>query len=412
VITNIEDYVSVGKALERLRKATSAGLATEAVPTTRAYGRVAASNILASSDVPASSRSHMDGFAVRAEDLRGAATGRPAVLSSSGYLGPGVPPGMKLGRGQAARVATGAPLPAGADTVIPVERLEQRGGKIFVDFEAEAGSFVFPKGGDIRKGDVIIERGQVLRAQDIGILLMLGVDDIGVFAKPKVAVLATGTELTSGKPASGKVRNSHSPVFLRLVEALGCSGFDLGIARDDPSQVFEKVRGALTESDFVITLGGTSVGRDDVVGGAVSMLHPRLKIHGIKMDRGRVTGLALVKGKPILMMPGPIQGAMTAFILFAVPIINLLNRGSQELPRIRCSLGSDWSARKRFADFTKVVYVALKGGGKVAEPIFGETESFTVLTKADAFIIVPEETTLIAKGSQVEARLLPGFSFA
>lgn len=410
-ITRIEGYVSVGEALERLRKGMKSRPLIETLAPTEAYGRVVASEVLASSDVPPSPRSHMDGFAVRAEDLRMASTGHPVVLSGRGYLGPGVSFGKKLGSGQAVRVATGGPVPPGADAVIPVERLKEKGGKVFVEFAAEAGSYVFPKGGDVRKGDVIVKRGQVLRAQDIGMLLMLDINEIRVFAKPKVAILATGSELTSGRPASGKVRNSHSPVFVRLVEALGCSGADLGIARDDPSEVLVKVRRALAKSDFVITLGGTSVGRHDVVGEAVSLLHPRLSIHGIKMERGRVTGLAIVKGKPVLMMPGPIQGAMTAFVLFAVPIINMLNRGTYDLARIRCSLGSDWSARKRFADFTKVVYVELIRDGSVAEPLVGETESFKVLTKANAFIIVPEQMTSLTKGSSVEARLLPGFSF-
>jgi molybdopterin molybdotransferase len=131
------------------------------------------------------------------------------------------------------------------------------------------------------------------------------------------------------------------------------------------------------------------------------------------MDRGRVTGIAVVGGKPVLMMPGPIQGAMNAFVLFGVQIIDLMSRSGSRLLEVDTWMGESWEARKRFPDFAKVVYVKLRSGQEtVAEPLSGETESIKVLSEADGYVLVPENVTRMEKGSAVRVRLLPGFSFA
>lgn len=353
----------------------------------------------------------MDGYAVRTKDLKGAREGSPIELKVEGDLGPGHPSKISVGPGKAVRVATGAPIPEGTDTVIPIEELEEVQGRISVGFVPEAGRFVYPMGADIHAGEIVVRAGQVIRAQDVGLLLATGIERMKVFAKPRVAVLATGSELTNQRPGPKEVRNSHSPIFLKLVEEMGCTPVDLGIAKDRPLEVARKIKVGLGRSELVITLGGTSVGRHDLVGEAVSSMKPELEVHGIRMDRGRVTGAAVVKGRPILMIPGPLQGAMNAFFILGIPIMNALSGRKVSLPRVSCVLGKDWRARPRFSHFIKVVYVALKDGG-VAEPILGETESITILTRADGLVVVPEDVASLSKGSVVEVVLLPGFTFA
>lgn len=408
----MDEYANVSDVLARILRGANTGGKAESVPVLASYGRIAAEDIQAPEDVPSSAVSHMDGYAVRAEELRQANPEKPSKLKVGESLRPGEKSQNPVVRGSATKVATGAFLPPGADTVVPVEDLVEKDGTIFVSAPPLMGSFVYPQGEDVEKGEVVVTRGHPIRAQDVGLLLALGVESVKVHRKPMVAILATGNELTNRRPRLGEVRNSHSPIFIRIVEALGCVPLDFGISGDDSALVSKKISAALSKSDFVITLGGTSVGKMDVVGSAVSRLRPEDAFHGIKMDRGRVTGIALVGGKPVLMMPGPIQGAMTAFLLLGLPMINHLSGRTRALPMLDCVLGSDWKARKRFDGFVKVFYVSLEDGREIANPIQGDTESVSVLSKADGYIVVPERVTSIPKGNRVEVNLLPGFSFA
>ena len=205
--------------------------------------------------------------------------------------------------------------------------------------------------------------------------------------------------------------NSHTPLFLRLLERLGCTPVDLGIAKDSKKEISTRLRRGLRESDFVLTLGGTSAGEHDYVAEAVRSLRPSVLVHGIKMDRGRVAGVAVVEGKPVLIMPGPIQGAMNAFILLGLPVIEVLAGSKVAAPAVTCSLTAPWEARSKYADFRKVVYVKTGGAFETARPLGAETESMRVLTDADGYVVVPESVTRIDAGERVAVRLLPGLSF-
>ena len=413
MVSRIEDYEGVEKVLGDVQAKIRVKRVTESVSSKQSFGRISSEDIPSPSDVPDMATSHMDGFAVMADDLREASQEARVRLRNVGEVGPVSRISLKIGHGETARVATGAPLPVGADTVVPIEQTKVNRGWVSFSFVPEKGRWVFGRGHDLKRGEIILRKGQRIRAQDVGRLLSLGIDRIRVYRKPKIAILASGSELTDSTPKKGQIRNSHGPIFHDLVKVLGGQPVDEGIARDVPSQVSGKLRRALGRSDFVLTLGGTSVGKRDVVGEAVSRLHPDVNYHGIRMDRGRVAGFAVVKGKSVLMMPGPIQGAMNAFLLFGVPTIDLLTGATGSLLTVTAHLKSEWKARDRFSGFTKVVYVRLEGGRlDAAVPIVGETESMSVLTKADGFVVVPEKVTRIQAGERVEVKLLPGFSFA
>lgn len=407
----IEDYAGVQEVLDALARGIRVKRKIKLLPTSKSYGMVAADDVIALADMPSSPISHMDGYAVIADDLRSAGASHPIELVVKRDARPGEAIAGAILHGEAVKVATGAPLPAGADAVIPVEEVMDSGRRIVVRTSTEPGSFVYPRGEDVEKGDVVLRRGSPVRAQDVGVLLALGMERVRVYSRPRVAVLATGSELTDGKPAKGKVRNSHSPVFLRLAEALGCTPVDLGVVEDKPLLVSEKIELALRKADFVMTLGGTSVGERDVVGKAVASLNPEAEFHGVRMDRGRVAGAAIVKGKAVLMAPGPIQGAMNAFVLIALPTVGVLSGSTRDPMKLDCVLGSDWAARKRFSNFTKVVYVSFKEGWEVADPVIGDTESISMLSKADGYIVVPEDVSSLTKGSRVQVNILQGFSF-
>ena len=411
--SRIEDYEGVEEVLREVQAKIKVKRAIEGVSSKRSFGRISSQDIPSPSDVPDRATSHMDGFAVIADDLREAGKESPVRLRIVGEVGPVSSTNVEIGHGETAKVATGAPLPVSADTVVPIEQTTVRRGWVSFSFAPEKGRWVFGRGHDLRKGEVILRKGQRIRAQDVGRLLSLGIDRVSVHRKPRIAILASGSELTDSTPKKGQIRNSHAPIFHDLVKTLGGEPLDEGIARDVLSQVTGKLSRALGRSDFVLTLGGTSVGKRDIVGEAVSRLHPDVSYHGIRMDRGRVAGFAAVKGRPLLMMPGPIQGAMNAFLLFGAPTIDLLTGATGSLLNVSARLKSEWKARDRFSGFTKVLYVRLEGeGSDVAAPVVGETESMSVLTKADGFVVVPEEVTRIQAGERVEVKLMPGFSFA
>ena len=410
---SVEHYTLVDTALAQAMSRIRLARRGETILSRLAYGRVLAEDVHAPADVPPFPTSHWDGYAVVSEDLHEASDSNPVSLKVVGAADPGRRAGSAISRGEALRVATGAPMPTGADAVAPVESTQVDGKCVLVRHPVQPGSHVYGAGEDARRGETILRKGQVIRVQDLGLLTAMGLTRAKVWRRPRVSVLATGSELTgTDRPRPGKVLNSHSPVFLRLCERLGCVPVDLGIARDNRAEISAKLRSALLRSDFVLTLGGTSAGRRDCVSEAVETLDPDLLLHGIRMDRGRVTGLAVVRGKPLLMMPGPIQGAMNAFLLLGLPIIEVLSGSNSRETEVPSSLHGAWEARRKYADFRKVVYVKLKDGREAAEPLSAETESMRILANADGYVVVPENVTQMDAGDRVTVRLLPGVSFA
>jgi len=410
----INEYTPVRKALNLVMARVRINKKMESIKTLHSYGRVLGADLVAPEDVPAAQTSHMDGYAVISSDLRGAKPSEPNTLRIVGTIGPGGRSERRLASGETFAVATGGILPAGADAVVPVESAEVEGTEVRVRFSPSRGEHVYRAGQDIRRGELILPEGHRIRAQDVGILVSLGYREVRVRRRVRVAMLATGNELTpANRPRTGKTVESHSRIFLRLAEALGCATLDMGIARDDSNALRTALGGALAGSDLVVTLGGTSAGKRDLVVSAVMDLRPDALVHGLRLDRGRVTGLASVKGRPILMLPGPIQAATNAFLVVGVPLIREL-AGSREADlSVPSTLGAPWEARKRFSDFEKVVYVKLRAGPPaVAEPITGETESLKLLTDADGYLLVPENVKRLETGDRVNVRLVPGFSFA
>lgn len=409
MVSPVEEYSTVEAVVREALTAAATDPAVETVPTRSSCGRVASEDLLADENVPPLGSSHMDGFAFRYSDLL-----LPRGLRVVGELGPGQRSGHRLKAGEAVRVATGSLIPEGADTVVPLEQAEVTGERVSPLTKLERGQFVYEAGEDLRKGDLVIQKGARVRPQDLGLLIAMGVPRLAVFVKPRVTLIATGDELTNSIDArGGRVRNSHVPLFARLIEQVGCEPVDGGIVPDDPRRMTASLRKALGSSDLVLTMGGTSVGKRDVVGDSVARLGPEVVFHGIRMDRGRVAGLAVVGGKPVVMMPGPIQGAMNAFLLLAMPFVRKLSGQSNVGLALPARLSHGWEARKRFPNFTKVIYVSLRATDRelVAKPMTAETESMTLLSRANAFVIVPEEVTAMAAGEMVTALMLPGFSF-
>ena len=419
-------YISVKKASRIIERFVICKrmLRYETLGVCNSYARVIAEDVISAFDIPAFNCSHMDGYALHSRDVTRATEKTPAVLRlTEGYIKPTRSADKRsfLRKQQAVRIMTGGFLPHGADIVLPLEEahVDDKKSRLYVTGALPAGSFVYPRGRDIKKGQEVIKVGRILRPQDIGLLQLIHVTKVKVFKRPQVAIIATGSELTSDAryAKTGKVLDTHSGIISRLVQELGGLPFRMGIVPDNVSKIRNIIESAISQSmDLILTLGGSSIGTYDLVETVVNSIgKPTIFFHGVKLDRGRVTGVAVIKDKPIIIMPGPIQGAINAFIVFAHPIIKLLSGHIKVKPlRIEARMVQEWNARKKFPNFTKIIYVRLstnKKGEYEADTIAGETESLTTLTMSNGYVLVDEQTTNIKAGSKVKVNLLPGLSY-
>lgn len=417
-------YYSVNSAFNKLKERATILPSSEYVHILNAYKRVLAQDVISKFGVPPYNSSHMDGFAVRYNDIKKTSNSNPVTLRICNLQASTIDPkNFVLPKSHAYRISTGMPLPKGSDTVIPIENskivTEGNYEKIEIQSPIQTGSFVYPASKDIRKGERVLLQGTVLRAQDIGLLTFMSIFQVPVFKKPIVAIIPTGNELSDNLTTrSDKIPNIHSHIISWLVKEIGGTSFDLGVTPDNLPIILNKIKSAIPRSDLILTIGGSSVGKYDLVKKAIKSRDAGGIIAlRTKLDRGRVTGLATLDGKPIIILPGPIQGAINAFIVFAYPLLRLMSGRSEKRSEltIYATMIDDWEARRKFPNFTKIVYVKLvkiRARNKyVARPLTGETESMTLLTRCDGYIIVPQHITNMRKGQTVEVNLMPGFSY-
>ena len=416
-------YSSIQTAFFELRKNITVQPMYETVNTNNELlGRILYNAINSTVTIPLYDSSHMDGFAVFYDDIRGASNLKPVTLKVMNEVKLGNTKSEPLQPGQAARIPTGGYLPTKSDTVVPIEythfNVTDRSVKIFSEFTK--GSFISPAGKDITKNKLIFKKGHLLRIQDIALLNIMRIKKLNIYKKPKVAIIPTGSELTNDidEFAYGKVLNTNGQIIFTLIEASGGIPVDLGITSDNIKMIKSKINNALSQNDIVLTIGGSSVGHKDLIVETIhSMGKPGILAQGIRLDRGRVTKVAALKSKPIIILPGPIQGAVNAFIVFALPLIRtLIGLSHNNNAFINAQITDNWIARKKFQNFIKILYVRLsssKTNNSIrAEPITGETSNMTVLTRANGYVLVSEKITNIEKGNNVQVNLLPGFSFA
>ena len=414
-------YTSVRTAYSKLTNAITISPTAETIDTKKAVGRVLWTHIISPIDIPSSNRSHMDGFVVKYNDI--------SMLSHSTPIKLKLVPGRKarksknqsLPSGHAIRISTGEVLPRLGNTVIPLEytKFDSKDNTIIIQKGLAKGSFISFKGSEIARNDLLLNAGNVLRIQDLALASTLGIRKLKVFKKPRVAIIPTGSELTNdiNDTKRGKILNTNSTVISNLIETSGGIPLDLGITPDNIHKIKNKIRAALSKSDIILTTGGSSVGVRDLVAESINDIgKPGILVHGIKLDRGRVTGLAALRSKPVIILPGPIQGAVNAFIVFAEPLIRcMLGLQPYTKPFISAKLTKDWNARKKFQNFTKIMYVKMSrsaSGEFHASPITGETTDITVLTGSNGFIFVPERLTILKKGQKIKINTFPGLSFS
>ncbi|MCC6032244.1 MAG: molybdopterin molybdotransferase MoeA, partial [Pyrobaculum sp.] len=311
------------------------------VPTPQAVGLYAAQDVVSPVDVPPFDRAAFDGYAVRSVDTLGASRTSPMMLKVVGKALPGAPFKGAVGPGEAVEVATGAPLPPGADAVIPYEEAARRGDYIEVYRPVPQFYYVSRRGEDVAAGEVVLKRGQRIKPWDVGVLASVGVKEVAVY-KITAGLISTGDELVEleeAPPSPGKIINSTRHVITALLRDLGVEVHYLGIVPDDEEAIYKAVADAVSRFDMVITTGGVSVGEPDHVVKAVSRLGPEVLIHGIAARPGRPNSAAVVRGKPVVMLSGFPVASIVGFDVFVKPAIHKMVGAKEEpLPTVKAIL--------------------------------------------------------------------------
>jgi molybdopterin molybdotransferase len=407
----MSELLSVQQALERLL-AEFSPLDINNIPLVDAAGSVLAANIFASRDMPEFANSSMDGFAVRSSDIVNATPASPVSLAVKGDIPAGTYPDIKLGPGEAARIMTGAPLPVGADCVVPVEQTNIIGrqsglalpDRVEINLSVHPGDYVRPIGQDVRKGELILSAGTRLRPQEIGLLAMFGVADLPVHRRPVVAVLSTGDELIPvDEPLQpGKIHDTNGYTLLTSLQKIGVSGVNLGIVGDNAQAVQESLDRAVEHNvDLILTSAGVSVGAFDYVRTVLEQ-NGGLQFWRVNMRPGKPLAFGTYHGIPVFGLPGNPVSAFVGFEIFVLPALEKM-RGSKSFNRrfqravLLESLESDGRE-----SYLRAVITSGPPGWQAKLTGHQGSGNLRSLVQANAMLLVPSGVKSLPIGAEVE----------
>ncbi len=397
--------VSASEALSVIGKSLSP-IGTTTLSADSALGYFLAEDIRSEEDVPPFHNAAMDGFAVRAEDC----TSVPATLRLAGEISAGQQSGNALQRGEAIAISTGAPIPAGCTAVVQKEwTAAGSAGEITITRPIKSGQNIRSAGADISAGSVALHPGIRIRAQEIGVLVSLGRLFVSVYRKPRVAILATGSELVEpDKPLPrGMVRNSNAHVLMALARQAGCEARYCGIARDDRDDLRQKLNDAL-QSDLVITSGGISVGKHDLVQEILRDLGVNILFWKVNIKPGMPMLFGMRDKTPVFALPGNPVSSMVTFLQFVSPAIERLSGNANPGERMRwtATLAEDLMTTDGKLQFVRGVLEGSATGLVVRSTGSQISNILTSLTKANCLIILPENKNHFPAGTNVEVELL------
>jgi molybdopterin molybdotransferase len=321
--------ISLDDARQRILDAVEP-LAPRPVVLAEARGLVLARDVVAAEMVPPFANTAMDGYAVRATDTADASDEVPATLHVVGELAAGVAPSVAVGPGEAIRIMTGAPMPAGADAVVMVERTQSSGASVDILQAARPGDHVRPAGGDLEAGQRVFDAGSLLTPAHLGVLASLDVAEVLCHPRPRVGVCSTGDELVARGPlAPGMIRDSNRPMLLAVLEEAGCEPVDYGIARDDEVVLTETITRAVDECDALLTSGAVSMGDYDFVKVVLERLAGERATSTyawmqIAIKPAKPLAFAAIGGVPVFGLPGNPVSSRVSFELFARPALRRL----------------------------------------------------------------------------------------
>ncbi len=399
-LKGFRELTSIDEALSLLRNLETKRLGSEQIPLHTALGRVSAEDIQAKNDLPLFDRSAVDGYAVKAKDTFGASQFNLKILRLTEN---------EVREGEARQIWTGNPLPWGADAVIMLEYTKKINGKIEVGFSGTPGTNVSKKGEDVQRGEVAIKAGTRLKPHHLGLLAALGATHVNVTKKPRVAILSTGNELVEAgnEPKRSQISETNRIILSSMCKELGVDSLDLGIAKDDLTEITSKIRRGLEKADVVITTGGTSVGYPDLVPMAVNRIGvPGVIVHGIAIRPGMPTALATLQGKPVFILSGNPVAAIFGFEIFARPLLlKLLGVESEPRPIVKARVTQRVASALGRRVFLRV-RVFERDGEFFAEPVrIKGAGVLSTMTKANGYVEIPENQEGLEDGESVIVHL-------
>ena len=398
--------ISVEEALGRVLDAV-APLPAETVSLSEALGRVLAADVTARLDQPPAAVSAMDGYAVRAADL----AELPALLTEIGEAPAGSAFAGRVGPGQCVRIFTGAPLPEGADAVAIQEDCEAEGTSITVKEGVAPGTFVRPAGLDFKRGDVGVPAGRLVTARDVGLAAAMNVPWLRVRRRPRVAILGTGDEIVMpGDPLGpNQIVSSNGLALQAFVTASGAVPVHLGIAADSADSLAELVEGA-RGADLLVTTGGASVGKHDLVREVLTREGLDLDFWKIAMRPGKPLMFGRIAGTPMLGLPGNPVSSLVCALLFVRPALyRMLGRPEVERASVRAVLACNLRGNDRRQDYLRARLTRDAEGRATVTPFSRQDSSMlAALAHADALIVRPPHAPPLPAGAEVPVVPLDG----
>jgi len=377
-------------------------LPTERVDIVAGLGRVLAEPIRSTRHIPPWPNSSMDGYAVRAVDTHPAATLKVIDRVIAGSL-----PTCTVGAGEATRIFTGAPMPSGADAVVPQEDVDARDGVIALRAAVERGAFVRPAGEDVREGDLVLEPGRPIGPAEIGLLATLGRTHVTVGRRPRVAVLSTGNELADlgTEPTPAQIPNSNTYSLMAQITEAGGLPLNLGVAPDRLDTIAERItRGQ--EADVLVTSAGVSVGDLDLVREALVNAGAELHLWKVDMRPGKPITFGSLAGRPVFGLPGNPVSAMVTFELFVRPmLLAMQGRRATSRPRVKAKVVAPIVNRGSRRGYLRVTLEPKDGRWKAR--LTGDQGSGILrsMVLGDGLAVLPGDTT-VTTGEEVEVIVL------
>ncbi len=386
----------------------------EKIGLSEALGRVLAEDFRANQDVPPFEKSRMDGYAVIAEDTFGADETRPVKLEKIGAIAAGESSEIVMNRGQAVGIATGAPIPAGANAVVMVEYTSKSHDWVDVQQAVVPGENISAAASDIKSGEMLLQAGTVLASRHLGILAAQGIDQVQVYEKPKIALLSTGNELVEPgrKLAQGKIYDINTYSIAGRVSECGGTPIILGRVEDCRDTLKSSLKDALENFDIVITSGGTSKGAGDLLSDVTDSLgKPGVIVHGVNIKPGKPVIISVIDKGIVFGLPGNPLSALMAFNVFASPVIRRLSG----LGESRVEAVSAKSALPLQNPGGRHLFLLVRldrdsDATLLASPVAKDSGAITALNEADGYIQIPANTVRIEKNEPVEVVLFEGRS--
>ena len=399
--------VSVDEALSRILNRIQI-LGFEKVDIITSLGRIIGEDIFVPRDIPPLDNSAMDGYAVRATDIKGASRKNPISLKVIEELPAGALPQMSVTKGEAVRIMTGAPIPKGADTVVMVEDTEKVGEGVRVFQGIPPGENIRRAGEDVKKNDRVISKGAVIRAAEVGMLASVGRAFVSVHQRPVVAILCTGDELVDVDEgiADHKIVSSNSYTLSAQVMECGALPLQLGIAKDDPTEIKEKLREGL-RADVILSSAGVSVGDYDLVKDILREIGFEMDFWGVAIRPGQPLAFGTTHGKPTFGLPGNPVSSMVSFEQFVRPsLLKMMGHKNIFRPSVEAVLKEGISKKPGRRHFMRAKLSLEEGRYVVTTTGPQGSGILNSMVEANSLVIVPEEVTEIKAGEKVRVQIL------